>query len=130
MITNKKNAWRSCNSSKEETLENRKTRRSVMGAFVFIILCQSASCSSADIYQWSSERSLLAVSSHFPDGKSASRGQTACQRMAGNDWFVASAGQKRELSGVSISSPKTIFPSSSRPNSNLVSAMMMPLLKA
>ena len=85
MITNKKNAWRSCNSSKEETLENRKTRRSVMGAFVFIILCQSASCSSADIYQWSSERSLMAVSSHFPDGKSASRGQTACQRMAGND---------------------------------------------
>ena len=71
MITNKKNAWRSCNSSKEETLENRKTRRSVMGAFVFIILCQSASCSSADIYQWSSERSLLAVSSHFPDLVSA-----------------------------------------------------------
>ena len=85
MITNKKNAWRSCNSSKEETLENRKTRHSVMGAFVFIILCQSASCSSADIYQWSSERSLLAVSSHFPDGKSASRGQTAYQRMAGYD---------------------------------------------
>ena len=54
MITNKKNA---INSRRE----NRKTRRSVMGAFVFIILCQSASCSSADIYQWSSERSLPAI---------------------------------------------------------------------
>ena len=41
-----------------------------------------------------------------------------------------SAGQKRELSGVNISSPSTTLPSSSRPNSNLVSAMMIPLLSA
>ena len=41
-----------------------------------------------------------------------------------------SAGQKRELSGVSISSPITMFPSLSRPNSNLVSAIMIPLLNA
>ena len=41
-----------------------------------------------------------------------------------------SAGQNLELSGVSISSPITILPSSSRPNSNLVSAMMIPLLSA
>ena len=37
-----------------------------------------------------------------------------------------SAGQKREESGVSASSPSTSRPSRSTPNSNLVSAMMMP----
>ena len=44
--------------------------------------------------------------------------------------YTPSAGQKRELSGVSISSPITRLPFSSRPNSNLVSAMMIPLLNA
>ena len=41
-----------------------------------------------------------------------------------------SAGQKRELSGVSISSPTTIFPFSSSPNSNFVSAIIIPFLSA
>ena len=36
----------------------------------------------------------------------------------------------RELSGVSISSPRTMLPFSSRPNSNLVSAIMMPFSSA
>ena len=44
--------------------------------------------------------------------------------------LVASSGQKREESGVSISSPRMTLPSSSRPNSNLVSAMMMPRERA
>ena len=38
--------------------------------------------------------------------------------------------QKRELSGVSISSPITMLPFSSRPNSNFVSAMIIPRLNA
>ena len=37
---------------------------------------------------------------------------------------------ERRLSGVSISSPITILPFSSRPNSNLVSAIMIPRLNA
>ena len=37
---------------------------------------------------------------------------------------------ERELSGVSTSSPRTMLPSSSRPNSNLVSAMMIPRERA
>jgi len=37
-------------------------------------------------------------------------------------------GQNLELSGVSISSPITTSPFSSRPNSNLVSAIIIPLL--
>src|SRR5574340_91406 len=41
-----------------------------------------------------------------------------------------SAGQKREESGVSASSIRYSLPTSSTPNSNLVSAMMMPLLAA
>ena len=44
--------------------------------------------------------------------------------------YYTVAGQKRELSGVSISSPSTMLPTSSRPNSNLVSAMMMPRVSA
>lgn len=46
----------------------------------------------------------------------------------GGFWDVA--GQKRELSGVSISSPSKILSSLSRPNSNFVSAMMILRLKA
>src|SRR5665647_964663 len=42
----------------------------------------------------------------------------------------SSAGQKREESGVSASSIRYILPASSTPNSNLVSAMMMPLVAA
>src|SRR5690606_7727067 len=41
-----------------------------------------------------------------------------------------SAGQRREESGVSTSSIRWSCPSSSSPNSNLVSAMIMPLLAA
>ena len=41
-----------------------------------------------------------------------------------------SSGQNLELSGVSISSPRTTLPFSSRPNSNLVSAMIIPLESA
>jgi hypothetical protein len=40
-------------------------------------------------------------------------------------WY-SSAGQKREESGVKISSPRTIVPSSASPSSNFVSAMMIP----
>src|SRR4030067_398627 len=41
-----------------------------------------------------------------------------------------SAGQKRDESGVSTSSMSVSVPCSSRPNSNLVSAMIMPLVRA
>ena len=41
-----------------------------------------------------------------------------------------SSGQKRELSGVSISSASTTSPCSFKPNSNLVSAMMIPFVRA
>ena len=41
-----------------------------------------------------------------------------------------SAGQKREESGVRTSSPRTSSPSGPAPNSNLVSARMMPRSRA
>jgi len=44
----------------------------------------------------------------------------------GRPGSYSSAGQKRDESGVSASSIQTTAPESSRPNSNLVSAMMMP----
>ena len=59
----------------------------------------------------------------------ASRARTACRSSAGcvpSTTLVASTGQKRDESGVSTSSISISVPSSSRPNSNLVSAMMMP----
>ena len=44
--------------------------------------------------------------------------------------YTPSTGQNLELSGVSISSARTTFPSSSRPNSNFVSAMIIPFVLA
>ena len=44
--------------------------------------------------------------------------------------LIAFCRPEAELSGVSISSPITRLPSSSRPNSNFVSAMMIPFARA
>ena len=83
------------------------------------------------IYQLSFRLLHPEADNHCPGLLLTSLLQTVCQRMAVP--FPASYpsnGQKRELSGVSISSPRTTFPFSSRPNSNFVSAMMIPLLNA
>ena len=56
-----------------------------------------------------------------------SRAAAACRSSAATvPGAYRSAGQKRELSGVSTSSISVIVPSRSRPNSNFVSAMMIP----
>ena len=44
--------------------------------------------------------------------------------------LYSAAGQKREESGVRTSSPRTSVPFASVPNSNFVSAMMMPRVAA
>ena len=60
-----------------------------------------------------------------------SRARTACRSSAAEaPTRYVSAGQKREESGVSSSSITRSSPASSSPNSNLVSAMMMPRSRA
>ena len=128
MITNKKNAWRSCNSSKEELWRIGKPGDSVYGGFCFYNSFASQHLVALQIFINGLLNDLFwqcPVISRM--GSQPVAGKLLVKGWLGMTWFVASAGQKRELSGVSISSPKTIFPSSSRPNSNLVSAMMMPL---
>lgn len=66
-----------------------------------------------------------------PEAGEASQSRMIC--LSKDGWFRpgchSSAGQKREESGVSTSSPITSSPSS-RPNSNLVSARMIPRSRA
>src|SRR5687768_8474935 len=62
----------------------------------------------------------------------AAQSRTYCLSKLGWPWpgSYPSAGQKRDESGVITSSPSTIVPSGRRPNSNLVSARMIPRSRA
>src|SRR5260364_420006 len=64
----------------------------------------------------------------FDHACALSQSRTNCLSNAGGrtlGWYL-SAGQKRDESGVNASSIQTSVPFSSRPNSNLVSAIRMP----
>ena len=65
-----------------------------------------------------------------PDSGDSSQSRTNCLSYDGwaRPGCHSSAGQKREESGVSTSSASTVVKSARRPNSNLVSARMIPLL--
>src|SRR6185437_5455099 len=94
------------------------------------------SCSNASMYF---ERVCMTTSSGS-SGPGSVLSQPVCSQKSRTnclsklDWprpgSYASAGQKREESGVNASSPSTRSPSRSIPNSNFVSAMMIPRVSA